>query len=113
MSYEYYDETATVAASMDAIVDNIYRLLEEFRAFSEYTCDYPQTALQLLLQAYYNCNNEYCNTGNRIASCMLSADTRPVSEILDDANKLRQHYSKEAESRFISSLIGRLLLKEL
>lgn len=89
-------------------------LLEEYQGFSNTTCgDYPQTPLQLMLQAYYNCNDMYCNTCSSIISCLLSADLRPVSEIMADASKMHQAYDKEAESELISGLIGRLLLKEL
>lgn len=110
--YEKYDEPATVATCLADISNNSDKLLEKLDESALPSLEYPQTVLQLLLQAYEH-RDGFCETPDEIARCMLAADMRPMSEILDDATTLTFAHDSEKEYDFISGLIGRLLLKEL
>lgn len=109
----YDDEstaTATYLADIANVADKASEILDEH---VELAYGIPQTVLQLLLQVYSDFGL-YCNTGARVADCMLKADTRPVSEILDDAKKLvNSRRDGDVEFNFVEGLIGRLILKEL
>ena len=112
MYYEDNSELATVATCLATISNNSDRVIEKFEESALPSWEHPQTVLQMLLQAYEQ-RDGFCETPDEIARCMLAADMRPMSEVLDDARVVTATYNQKAEYDFISGLIGRLLLKEL
>ena len=112
MYYEDNGELALVASCLTSISNDLDRVIEKIEGSALPSWEHPQTVLQMLLQAYEQ-RDGFCETPDEIARCMLAADMRPMSKILDDAKVVTTTYNQEAERDLISGLIGRLLLKEL
>lgn len=107
-------DTATIANCLEKISSNLDWLRETTEESELPTLKYPQTVLQLLLQTldFYHTRFD-CDMINGIARCMVVADMRPMSEILEDAKPLAHNYDENKEYDFASGLIGRLIIKAL